>query len=358
MPDSHVVFENMGAMAIKFRAFGTRHDNPSSGGSPGSGLPDDAQTCYDSLFTVDEEREEFADIVEYIRHGHDNPATDWAELLVIMQDDGVCVGIAFLSLYRPLKWWFGNYYGVEPQARAGCWAADFLADVRKRCLSIMYDAKGIVFEVEPYSDEEIQPILDKLKSRRSGSSVTLNEDEDFALTAVRRIKLYTTKGLGYGPASSGKHVIPTCARVLWSVEGNSRQPVDYIQPGMKPPLEATQIHLWLMVQPFPALGWKITQSPDPDNYDITDTEAAEIFDLIYDHVFPSAYAKEYKLAFSKEYRDNAPEVSSLEGYGAYASQLKKKVLATQTGRRIVLRLEGSLSSKADTLVLLASAAGL
>jgi hypothetical protein len=207
----------------EFRAFGTSEEDPSL-------IAGDAENCYECLFPVAEERDQYGNIVKWLRTAHRDATADYVELLVSMQHDGFCVGVAYLSAFRPLGWWFCNYFGVLTGFRSGDRALKFWAFVGEKCEKIMPAARGIVFETERFQDKDIESVLERLGSRSSGNLSPLTSAEEYSVTAAERIAGY----LNYGFARRA------CGALLMiSEDGNARRPFDYIQPALKLPLDET-----------------------------------------------------------------------------------------------------------------------
>jgi hypothetical protein len=180
---------------LVFKAFGTGNEDPFS-----DNLPPDAWKCYEDLFPIPTERDKFEDVLRWVNQGR-HYANGWKELLCTMQEGTRCVGFAFISLYPPLGWWFGNYFGVNKSYRENGRASTFLRFIRERCESIERNSKGLIFEVERYEEKHIQGIIAKCEASQSSRpkrKIMLTPEEKYSLDALRRIALYTVRGLGSG----------------------------------------------------------------------------------------------------------------------------------------------------------------
>ena len=314
------------------QAFGTLHNDPAL-------MPPDAKTCYETLFPVPEERDQFKDIVAWLSLGHANADADWAELFVTVQEIDACVGMAFLSLYRPLGWWFGNYFGVLRGWHDTGRAVNFWQYVADACYKIMPAAKGIVFETERYQDRGIESALKKFEAGRPGTVVSLSDEERFSVSAALRIAVYTIFGIGQG----APHRIYGCLAMV-AADESSRGMVDYVQPAMQLPLdESNEAPLWLMIHPFePWFSKVMTDAAYSLEYEMSVDEVDEIFDFLYGHVFRSAYAAEYW--------GGTVEETYLEGYTEYVNEVRRKVQAKLIGKRVVLTNRDVLSRAARRLL--------
>jgi hypothetical protein len=306
-----------------FRAFGTGQEDPAL-----IARDEEVRYCYEHLFPVGEEREQYDNIIKWLCKGHSNPKAKWVELFLTMHLDGVCVGMTFLSGFRPLRWWFGNYFGVKKAARVQSKAVAFWEEqIATRCMEIMPRARGLIFETERFQDQDIEAALAKLESRKAGMSVELTSKENFSVTAVARIAGYTSYGISH--RSRGVHM-------TMITDGKEYRPVDYVQPAMQLPLgQSNEVPLWLMILPFRSMIGK--RIPD-GGYEITPEETEVILDFLYGHVFPSAYSEQYVYMDGTE--DN--ERPSLEGYAEYLNEVRGRVTAGLAGNRVVLKNRGIL----------------
>jgi nucleoside phosphorylase len=122
-------------------------------GDPDDLIGSDVWKCYETLFPIKEERDDPTNIITWLRDGYNN-TTDWAEVFFTLTVDNFCIGMAYVSLLRPLDggvnrpkgWWFGNYFGINKGWRESGNAIRFLESITEKCESIMPDSKGIVFE--------------------------------------------------------------------------------------------------------------------------------------------------------------------------------------------------------------------
>lgn len=327
------------------RVYGTDSDDPGE-------IPDDACRCYENLFEVTNEQERYSNILSYLHDAfeeqEENPDRAWAELFFTITVNDRCVGIAFISLYRPLGWCFGNYFGIENGWRKRDQSGVFLDRIVVECERVMkgpkgrgFDAKGIVFEADRYSEHDIKSALAKFDHR---GSVRLTRQEHDSIRAARRIELYTGRRFGRGlphgqnPNAGETPRATRRALALVTESNNEFEFVDYIQPAMRRPLkQRSEVELWILV--YPLSGMSIDTRPGAKS----EAYVEEIFDFIYEHVFRSAYQFEY-----------APSAdgTAIPGYGDYITSVRQRVERRIDGRKMYLarREKDMLSESARDLL--------
>lgn len=330
------------------RRFGTLSENPDRlAGAP-------VWDVYKTLFPDEKERDAPEDIIDWLHQGWRSQG-EWSEVFFTLSDNRKVVGMAYLSLLRPLTnsvtrpkgWWFSNYFGILKGWRMNQKAAAFLSEIMKTCHEILPDSKGIVFEVERYSDDDIQSVLMKFGKRREGGPQmrgrelrefcqTLTEDEKYSVRAARRVGLYT----GAGDRGPQEYLEFTRALSLVYLVDAEPRFVDYIQPAMTKPLDETnEVKLWLMVYPMPGLnvdvqgGVRRILSPE---------EVDEIFGFIYGDLFPSAYSRDYEGA----------DASAIDGFNTYVKALRGRVQNELRGKQVALVAQNMLSKAARRLIAL------
>jgi hypothetical protein len=328
------------------RVYGTDSDDPGE-------IPDDARRCYEGLFKVTNEQEKYGNILSYLHDAFEeqdeSPNRDWAELFFTLTEGASCIGIAFISLYRPLGWCFGNYFGIENGWRKYDQAGRFLDRIELECERVIKNttsskgqdrsAKGIVFEVDRYSDSDVRSALAKFDR---GGNVHLTKEERDSIRAARRIELYTGRRFGRGlphRESAGASVDSERrrARHALALVTETGQFVDYIQPAMRRPLKRRrESELWILV--YPLSGMNIdTRAPVK-----SEIYANEALDFLYDHVFPSAYDAEY---------GPSAEGTAIPGYKDYITHVRQRVERRISGKKLYLaRRKDMLSEDARDLL--------
>lgn len=242
-----------------------------------------------------------------------------------MQEDDRCVGFAFATLYHPLRWWFGSYFGVTKSYREKNRAATFLKFITEKCESIEENSKGAIFEIERYQETHIQTILAKCEASKLDRSkqIVLTKDEEHSLQALRRVALYTVRGVG-GVA------LPLALAFVTKHKRPRYRFVEYIQPAMQLPLTRhNEVNLWLMMYPFGSMLRKLAPTSAVDiEYELTPAEREEIFDFLYMRVFPAAYARDY--------HDGGALVTGFDNFFDYVRKLRRRVEARIEGRPVFL----------------------
>jgi len=321
-----------------------------------SDMPPDVWKCYKSLFPHEDERDEPHNILNWLEQARSDflgsQSHEWAELFFTLSVDKTCVGMAFLSLYRPSAehtnrptgWWFGNYFGILDGWRYFGTAARFLRFIERECLRIQADAKGIVFEVERYDEKQIDSALSKLEraAGNPGTAVRLTAKEIFSVRAARRIALYTGKSL----KSEENQTRRTIALSVASRENGEFEWVDYTQPSMKKPNKRgesispkNEVDLWLMV--YPLAGLRI-ESGYGKAHPMNAVDVSDLFNFIYGEVFPSAYAKEHD--------SGAAEDSGIAGFNEYVESVYKRIMDPLRGKQLYLVSTLMLSENAKKIV--------
>jgi hypothetical protein len=341
--------------------YGTGGDHPSR-------IPPDVWQCYEALFPIEAERDDPANVLQWLDRGHSRDVSgyEWIEVLFTFRFDQTCAGVAYLSAYvpNPLRgkrssgWWFGNYFGLLEGWRKRGNAALFLTQIAKHCESVMSRAKGIIFEVERYDERQICSALSKLQSAGGASesdskppTFTLEEIE--SIHAAMRIALYTGKSLGRMHRSEGSSSLQTAKFLTLSAPRASsfvhgRDPkgqlyfLDYIQPAMHEPLSPkNEVPLWLMM--FPIGASPASTSSPGSCIQLGDVEVDELLDFLYGEVFPSAYAREHDSGGAAN--------TAIPGYSAYVTTVRQRFQASFEGSSVYLTEKNMLSHNARLLLL-------
>lgn len=284
--------------------------------------PNGAFACYEDLFPVRQERDRPRDIAHWLRRAflQDTSAT-YCRLFLTLQLGDVCIGIAFLDLDRSSRWIFGAYFGIRAEWRGDQRARRFLLTIIEQCRKVVRDAKGIVFEVEPYDDALVRSVLRKFRreASRSSAGVRLTRAETATIRAVKRIALYTRQRSG-----------------ALAVAFGDRSPVSYIQPAMSLPLgSAGEVALWLMVYPIEILAG----SPGASDMasDISHPlDARDLLCFLYDVMFSEAYVRD-------------PE-TALDGFEPYVREIERLVSRSIGDRAVFLVNRLILSQDARDLL--------
>jgi hypothetical protein len=280
--------------------------------------PDGAFNCYEGLFPELKERDQPRDIMRWLNmaYSRDKSAT-FLSLFLTLQLGDVCIGIAFLQLDRKSDWIFGAYFGIRAEWRGDGRARRFMNTVIAQCLRLLPDAKGIVFEVEPYRDRQVRSVLKKFRCAPSESPgvVQLSWRESAAVRSVKRIALFTRQR-------------PSALAVTFP----DRSLIPYRQPAMKLPLsQANEVPLWLMVLP---LGLRPVASGEHHiEYRL---DIRELVDFLYDVMFSEAYVRD-------------PE-TALDGFEPYVREIKQRVLQAIGDREVRLMHAPTLSPDARNLL--------
>jgi hypothetical protein len=338
-----------------FRAYGPGCDDPYL-----DEMPRGTAACYENLFKNPLERDDYDDILTWVKGSIDDPTWEWKELFCTMQERGRCIGIAFLSLHSSLKWWFGNYFGVSEDWRENDRAAKFLAFIIKNSELISRDAKGIVFEVERFNEQNVRAVLAKCDAKEKAGwppkeAIDLDGAEQSDSEAVLRIALYTICGISgrvsaYREQTDDGNDRPPGALGVFTEESDGLRLIDYIQPAMgddfdpKQPEETRrkEVPLWLMIYPLGPMMKKMSAQLARDGkYEMEAVESKELFDFIYDHVFPSAYDRDHAGGTAIE--------TGIQGYARYTSELRQRVEGSLGGKPFVLAGNRILSSDARRL---------
>jgi hypothetical protein len=187
-----------------------------------------------------------------------DPRDTFCSLFLTLQMGDVCIGMAFPDMDRVSRWIFGAYFGIRAEWRGNRRATQFLLAITEQCCKVVPDAKGIVFEVEPYGDAPVRSVLRKFQreTTRSGAPVRLTKAE--AATHQRSGALAVAFG--------------------------DRTPVSYAQPAMSlPEGPAGEVPLWLMVYPIEILARSPATSTIRQPIDIR-----ALLDFLYDVMFSTA----------------------------------------------------------------------
>jgi hypothetical protein len=327
-----------------FQAFGSMSGDPYS-----YTMPVDAGDCYETLFPNALERDDFEDILSWLKGAQDD-ASEWSELFCTFQERGACIGVAFLSLHRPSGWWFGNYFGILRDWREDDRAAKFLAFILARCEFIEPTAKGIIFEVERFDKKHIEAVLAKCDAKiqwKKDDKIDLSEEERLSVEAALRISLYTVHGLArattdYNQSGDIRSRLPG-ALALFCESHDGPCFLEHIQPSIDQSLDPSrEVPLWLMIYPLPTMMTQLSiTSIPPEGYKLGAAEADDIFDFLYDHVFTSSYAREHKSRISAG--------RGFDAYVDYVRGVRQKVNAGFRGRSLLLVKQGILPKEVRRL---------
>ncbi|MBI1213546.1 MAG: TIR domain-containing protein [Alphaproteobacteria bacterium] len=237
---------------------------------------------YEQLFPNEEERDHPADIVDWLKSEHSTvspefkPGTDkrtpmrrilnpvhedWGSVFAVLEIAGRAVGFAYLTVHVRSGWAFGNYFGVLEAWRVHGRAAFFIDEVKRVTERSFGKLKGVVFEVECYTE----PGLRKARAALQAETAVPDGASLETIRAVLRIMLYQHNGA----------VLLTDRRM---------HPLSYRQPAMndlgagerltKTWLSRKEWPLWLMILPL-----SLTKT---DSYDLVD-----LSDFIYFGIFGS-----------------------------------------------------------------------
>jgi len=311
--DSYETFA--ASISIKLRVFGANSESPEE-------IHKNAEECYTELFPLIEERDEWTDILAWVKKSWmwDSEAP-WAELLFTIELGNVCMGMAFLSLHRPTNWIFGNYFGIRQRYREDKLTEWFLQNMIEYCIEVMPASNGIFFEVERYDESKIDLVFNKL----SGKETDLTLDEKENVFAMRRVNLYTQAGLGRKGGKKRTALIATT---------DGHRLFSYIQPAMQPPFHigsTNEVPLWLMLYPFEKLGvkWSFDKT-------VHEVKLNDVLNFIYDNLFGDAYARD--------------GITSREGVDQYLKDLKEKIRSDAEADTIIFSDIGILSGRARKLI--------
>jgi hypothetical protein len=195
-----------------------------------------------------------------------------------------------------------------------CWRkygrAEYLLDeLEQYSLRRCQNAKGILFEVEPFDAQVVERLLMRIEKRREFKpwrSLTLSTVEQETVRSLRRLALYLDH-----PKKRSKTFVNI---------GDG--PMRYRQPAMSYPFDASkEVELILMMRP-------LSRQAEDAEY-----SAREVVGFLYDHLFGDAYEEE--------------NAAGIAGYRPYLERLKKEVLAANRER---LKLQYILGDKEKKLL--------
>lgn len=294
---------------LQLQAFGTN-------AKPVHALPAGWQTLYKSLFPVEEERDECEDIERWISAAHERGRlSPWAELLLVGDHAGDVGSIAFLSLHYESGWIFGNYLGIAQRYRSVTNLRNFFRIVTQASLHTVPHARGILFEVERYSESVARSLLESIAS--NDHPPRLRQDQAASIDAIRRIHLYH-RLRGVAGIESAR-----------MITFNNGKPIPYFQPAMQIPLDPTnEVPLWLMLLPL-----KSSEHPaGPIAIDIRN-----VLDFLYFGLFKSGYGSQ----------SHTP----LPGFDNYIESAMERMLSLIGDRPVVASSALTLSPTARSLLL-------
>ncbi len=251
--------------------------------------------CYEALFPDERERDATDDIISWIDSSAHaiRDGSPWKNLYGILHIGSQCVGMAFLSHHLERHWCFGNYFGVIAGWRQYSRGEQFYSALAGELAKLDPLWKGILFEVEPISQQSLQIISEVGVPK----CIKNSETSQGVVRCLRRIALYTRN------------------RALALVDEEGR-PCQYWQPAMSDPIRrANEVELMLMALLRPG-------TPPPN--------VREVLDYVYDDLFGDAYG---------DGGDGADV--SIPHYREYVAGVKARVLALGAagGRFAPLRLD-------------------
>jgi hypothetical protein len=272
--------------------------------------------AYERLFPNRVERDDPSDILEWLkeerfgvspnsRRGPDRRspkqrvtkrlAGDWGSVFAVFEVAGQAVGLVYLTVHVRSRWVFGNYFGLLDSWRAHGRAKYFIETVKDRTEKVFGELKGVVFEVEKFTDRDLRRTQVALSSRRP----KLLARDFHTIRAVMRVRLYQH----YGALLLSDHAL---------------RRLQYRQPALNQPKKGERLtrdwlrrkewDFWLMVWPL-SLSKKRSFN------------LAEIIDFIYFDIFGS-YADAREAIFS----------SHKQSFWRYLLQMRNEFLA-RNGRR-------------------------
>jgi hypothetical protein len=273
--------------------------------------PAELWELYERLFPNRAER----DPPHKIKHWINEVATlgdgaPWRELFATITVAGRVVGFAWLSAHRETGYIFGNYFCMDLWWREFGRAEYLLDELEQYTLRQCQNAKGILFEVEPFDARVVDSLLRRIEKRhkfKRWRRLTLNAAEQQTVRSLRRLALYLDH-----PKKRSKTLVNI---------GDG--PMRYRQPAMSYPFDATkEVELILMMRP-------LSRRAEEAEY-----SAREVVGFLYDHLFGDAYEEE--------------NAAGIAGYRPYLQRLKEEVLATNAER---LRLQYILGDNEKKLLL-------
>jgi hypothetical protein len=273
---------------------------------------------YKRFFPEEEERDDPADICQWLAneswrkdnfdYGRDRRphklrilervSGDWGSVFGVLVIAERAVAMVYLTAHLRSGWIFGNYFGVLQSWRAHERAKSFIDEVVEHTRENLGGFKGVVFEVERYTDRALEDALARVESIEDGDEAALGEHAE-TVRAVMRIRLYQKNG------------------ALLLVNRKLRR-IEYRQPAMNDLedgealtqdwIDEHEWPLWLMVWPI-------------DLKERQEVDLGELIDFIYLDLFGSYSAlreplfKAWGLSFWK-----------------YLRRLRDKCLAANGGR--------------------------
>lgn len=328
----------------QIRVFGTLSSNPAE-------LPTEAWACYKDLFRDSRERDNPRKIRQWLGDAWYHKDEDWAELFFVMEIGTTCIGMAFVSIYRPRSWCFGNYFGILKSWRRHDRTELFINKIAESCERILPTIKGIIFEVERYDERVIETVFEKFKAGTFSDGKTRpTHREEYNILAASRLAIYMGKHVSVGLSPQADELGDRPARMpgalaVASLEDGVYRFVDYVQPAMEEPLtRKNEVDLWLMV--YPLRGLSIAVKPGAEK-ELAAKDVDDLFEFIYGHVFLSAYFKEYMTE-----KSNAKTATDtyLENYGTYVARVRQEVQDKIGNKRVFLVRQNMLSEQAQDLI--------
>jgi TIR domain len=147
-------------------------------------LPEGWQSCYETLFPDINERDDPNNILRWMeRDARDD--SDWQDLVATLRFFEQVVGFTYLNYRKSDGWIWGSYMGVLRPWRAGHWTQHFLSRVLTHVRRNWTNAQGILYEIDPISEDLCQSALSRLK--RGGA---LTQAELANIRNIKRAELY------------------------------------------------------------------------------------------------------------------------------------------------------------------------
>jgi hypothetical protein len=153
-------------------------------------MPEGWVECYEALFPIKEERDAPADIMQWMEETAEEPNSEWEELVSTLSIVDYVVGMMYISMHKSSGWIFGNYFGLRNSWRHHNWAKLFRNAIDAHVRARLPHARGIIFEVEPFSDKVVASATQAIKRGRK----TLSKKEVGNARSVRRASLYQANG--------------------------------------------------------------------------------------------------------------------------------------------------------------------
>jgi hypothetical protein len=220
--DDFIHFFN--SLQAKIDFFGTQQLDSSR-------IPNQWDRCYEMLFPNIDERDDPNNILRWLEL-NSLPESDWNDMVVTLRFFEQVVGFCYLNYRKSDGWIWGSYMGVLRRWRAFDWARKFLSRTLEHAIETWDNPKGILFEIDPISDDLCRSAIYKLQR---GSTLTKKETEN-----ARNVKraIYSRNG----------------AKALVGVDGTPvfhKQPYMYKSADFSGKIERDrEVELILMVYPL------------------------------------------------------------------------------------------------------------